>query len=282
MSGFAMSNIAWRPQDRAGAYALMREAGLTGLEIAPPLLFADSADPFRPTPAALSAAVAEVERAGLRLVSMQSLLFGVEGAALFGPPDARARFRDGLARAIVLAGRLSIPHLVLGAPRQRVIPAGMDLDLAERIAIDALRGLGDLALRHGARIGIEPNPGSWGANFLTDARAAAALARRADHPGLCMTLDIGCVRANGEAARFAEILRQTGDVVGHVHLSEPGLAPAPADAARAARMLRTLGAAGCGAWISVEMRAASPDPLGAVALALGRLAQARRIAGGAP
>ena len=44
----------------------------------------------------LAAALAEIAGAGLALVSMQSLLFGVSGAALFEGPDARAAFEEAV------------------------------------------------------------------------------------------------------------------------------------------------------------------------------------------
>jgi hypothetical protein len=84
-----MSNIAWSPEDRFVAYAMLAEAGAFGLEVAPGMLFSRSADPLRPEQQEERRALAEIAGAGLSLVSMQSLLFGVENAALFGSADAR-------------------------------------------------------------------------------------------------------------------------------------------------------------------------------------------------
>jgi len=86
----AMSNIAWSPDERLEAYQILGKAGLAGLEIAPGLFFHAAEDPFEPDADVAHTAMAELTDAGLTLVSMQSLLFGVKGAGLFEGPDARA------------------------------------------------------------------------------------------------------------------------------------------------------------------------------------------------
>lgn len=69
-----MSNIAWSPEDRFVAYAMLAEAGAFGLEVAPCMLFSRSSDPLRPEQQEERRALAEIAGAGLTLVSMQSLL----------------------------------------------------------------------------------------------------------------------------------------------------------------------------------------------------------------
>lgn len=107
----AMSNIAWLPEERTEAYAILGEAGFTGLEIAPGLFFHATDDPFVPDASSAREALAEMRDAGLSLISMQSLLFGVSGAALFKSDEARAAFETAIGRAIDLAGRFGIPNL---------------------------------------------------------------------------------------------------------------------------------------------------------------------------
>ena len=95
-----MSNIAWSGEERLEAYAILAEAGITGLEIAPGLFFHAAADPFVPDQASAGEALREAADAGLALVSMQSLLFGVTGAGLFDGAGPRAAFERGMIRAI--------------------------------------------------------------------------------------------------------------------------------------------------------------------------------------
>ncbi len=268
MSRLAISNIAWPPGLRGPAYALLERLGVGGLEVAPGLLFPGEADPFAPSPEGLRATLGEVRAHGLRLVSMQSLHFAVPDAALFGTPEGRRRFTDTIARAIELAARLDLPNLVVGSPRNRVIPEDMPASEARRIALDAFRALGDLAAARGRRLALEPNPRDYGTNFLNLTSEVRDFVREADHPAVMLNFDIGALSLNDEAEAAGTLFASARDLVSHVHLSRAGLAPVDAADAPIARALGMLEAAGWRGWISIEMRAAATDPLAAVARAV--------------
>lgn len=266
----AVSNIAWPPPHRDEAYALMRDAGVTGLEIAPGLLLADAADPLTPTPAEIAAALRPVDRAGLQLVSMQSLLFGTADAALFQGEARRATLCHAVERAIGLAALLGIPNLVFGSPRQRAYPDNMPADTAQGIAIEVFRKLGDRASAVNTRIAIEPNGRAYGTNFLNSLEQAEEFVRHVAHPSIVLNFDIGALHMEGDFPRIEAIAAHAIDRIGHVHLSEPGLAPAPASSIDAARALRALIDAGYEGWYSIEM-AAKPEPINVLDACLERL-----------
>lgn len=270
----AVSNIAWAPEERLEAYAILAAAGFTGLEIAPGLFFHAAADPFVPDTATAAAALAEIADAGLALVSMQSLLFGVAGAALFEGAEARAAFEAGMMRAIALAGRFGIPALVFGSPLQRRVPVGLAIADAVAEAAEVFRRLGDAAAAEGTRIGIEANPEAYGTNFCTTLDEALAFAARVDHPAIAPHLDLGAMHMNGDFATVPARLPDLAPALAHVHVSEPHLAPAPADAAALVPVLRGLSAAGYAGAVSIEMKRA-PDGLAAVRAAAASLAEAR-------
>ncbi|SDX83788.1 sugar phosphate isomerase/epimerase family protein [Citreimonas salinaria] len=275
----AISNIAWSPDQRAEAYDLMAGCGVTGLEIAPGLFFHSAADPFVPDAAEARRAMSEAESRGLRLVSMQSLLFGVEGAALFGNAEARETFEHGMTRAIGLAGRFDIPNMVFGSPRQRCIPEGMTPGPAQERAIDTFRRLGDRAERAGTVITVEANPARYGTNFLNTFDEAADFVARVDHPRIRMILDMGAMHLNEQIGLAADRARDHSGRIHHVHVSEPHLAPAPADIAPLSRVLDALSDSGYEGAVSVEM-ARSDGGLTAVKESLVKLALA--ISGRAP
>ena len=270
-----MSNIAWLPEERLEAYAILAEAGITGLEIAPGLFFHAAADPFAPDEASARSAMSEMVDAGLSLVSMQSLLFGVTGAALFGTPEARAAFEAGIARAIALAERFGIPNLVFGSPLQRRMPDGMAMADALEDAAALFRRFGEAALAAGARITIEANPAAYGTNFLTTLDEAEAFVVAVDHPGITLILDLGAMHMNADFASVPARVPSIAARLNHVHVSEPDLAPAPADPAALAPVLRALSAAGYAKAVSIEMKR-PPDGLAAVRACAARLAEAHR------
>jgi len=268
---WAVSNIAWPPEKAQDAYALLARFGVRGLEIAPSLFFAGADDPFTPTRAEAAQALAPMQEAGLELVSMQSLLFGVSGAALFGDDDERARLEAAVRRAINLAGQFGIPNLVFGSPRQRIVPDGMAPVVAADIAVAMFRRLGDAAAASGCLLAIEANPAEYGTNFLTHTQDALAFVDIVDHPAISLNLDLGAVWVNGEKHVIGDTLANAAGRVSHVHISEPNLAPAPADGPGTRAILSIVDAAGYDAWYSIEMKAVSNFPLDAVEAGLIRL-----------
>lgn len=250
----AVSNIAWTPEERIGAYRILEKAGVTGLEIAPGLFFHACDDPFAPCNMAARDALIEIEDAGLGLVSMQSLLFGVEGAALFEGPIARRTFENGMARAVELAGRFGIPNCVFGSPAQRRVPGDMAMDRALGEAAEVFRRLGDRAQRAGTRISIEANPAIYGANFLTTLDEAVEFVELVDHPAIVTILDLGAMHVNGEFDSCAERIPALMPRLNHVHVSEPHLGTAPAPDTDLRPVLRVLRAQAYSKVVSIEMR----------------------------
>jgi sugar phosphate isomerase/epimerase len=250
----AASNIAWPFAERNLAYLILAEYGVKGLEIAPGLLFSDAADPFIPTQVMIEERLSEIERAGLQLVSMQSLMFGATDVRLFGSDRQRLNFISAIGRAIDLAARLAIPHLVLGSPRERAIPEAMSKDNATSVASRALVQLACAAHASRCAIGLEPNPAIYGTNFINTTSEAISLICAINCAGLALNLDVGSILANDEIANLESIVREHVEIIGHVHISEPFLAPAPADVRTTERLIEALDMAGYARWTSLEMR----------------------------
>jgi sugar phosphate isomerase/epimerase len=270
----AISNIAWWPQEREAVYAMLADAGVRGLEIAPRQAFANEPDPVAPSPLAIAAFLREMGRRNLKLVSMQSLLFGLNEARLFGSEPQRECFEVGLARAVTLAGQLAIPNLVMGSPINRAIPQSMSRSIAEEIAIGVLRRIGDLCFKVKAKLALEPNPAAYGTNFLTTIGETLAFVQRLEHPAVGLNFDIGALYMNGEGESGGEWFAKAAPFVSHVHISEPNLAPAPRDEGELERLTRAILAQGYEGWFSIEMRAVGDENLTCVREALTTCARA--------
>lgn len=261
---FAMSNIAWKGSERLQAYRMLRDAGFSGLEIAPGLLLREAVADVFPSEDVVQARLSEAAAFGLTMVSMQSLLFGVEGAALFGTSEEVKRLDHGLSRAIRLAGRLGIGNLVFGSPRQRVIPDGMQAAEVEQRVADVFGPLGELARENGAVIALEPNPAQYGTNFMTTFAETLAVVDRLDHSGITVNFDTGALHMTGRYGDMAEAVTAGRHRISHVHLSRPFLEPAPASSDEAIALLRALALAGYKGAVSIEMKAVPDDGMHAV------------------
>jgi len=261
----AISNIAWDPASFAEVLSLMQKHEVTGLEIAPGLAFPGESDPFAPSEKAVQDFKARMKERSVSLVSMQSLLFGIQGANLFGNAEERARFVAGIANAIRLGGRLGIPNLVLGSPKQRIIPEGMAQADALDIAADVLAPLGELAVEMDTVLALEPNPASYGTNFLTTTLSTLEFVRHYSLAGVAINFDIGAAIMNKETETVASQIHAIGaKYINHVHISEPLLAPAPADPTPLSRMASRICAMGYDRWFSIEMRSPGRDGLSVV------------------
>lgn len=270
----AISNIAWPPSDRIQAYQLMQNHDVCGLEIAPGLFLDGQGGADTITDAALKDAVGETTDFGLELVSMQSLLFGVQGAALFGDDNQVARFKQAIGNALRLAGRLGIPNCVMGSPGARVIPDGMPHDEANDRAAAVFRILGDVALANATRLALEPNPARYGTNFMTHTAQTHAMVKQTAHPAITLNFDIGALHANDEFGALESQLAMMLPEISHIHVSECDLSAAPRDAAVAEAIATVLSRSAYQEWISIEMRAVAGDELFAVDTALGLLTHA--------
>ena len=235
-------------------YRFLKENGISGLEIAPGLLFFQSDNPFQPSPADAARALAELDEFELSLTSMQSLLFGVTGAHLFGSKGERDRLEQGMERAIELAGNFSIPNLVFGSPKQRIIPEGMLQEEAIEIACDVFNRLGDRARQAKTVISIESNPAGYGTNFLTRLTAADNFVTQLGHPNVATILDIGAMIMNDEFELTHELVPTIAPRLNHVHLSEPYLAPAPHESRDLSQVWNALAKEDYDKYISIEMK----------------------------
>lgn len=271
----AISNIAWAPDERYDAYDAMVEAGVAGLEIAPSLFFHAAEDPFLPSEVVARTALAEIAARGLTLVSMQSLLFGISEAGLFGSCEARANFVRAMERAIALAGRFGIPNIVFGSPSQRRVPEGLLMNEALDQAAEVFRGLADAARSAGTKIAIEANPSAYGTNFLNTLDETADFVERVDHPAVVYVLDLGAMHMNNDFSTTAARIPALMPRLSHVHVSEPNLAPAPHDAEALAPVIHALRGAAYGKSVSIEMKR-PPEGVAGVRCSLHRLVTAAR------
>ncbi len=250
----AISNIAW-PADRLeDALSVMQQYGARGLEIAPGLAFYDEDDPFVPDDQSIRNFLLLLSRYGVLPVSMQSLLFGVEGALLFGSEDEQARFKEGLEAAIRLAERIEISNLVMGCPRNRTIPANLDNATAIANAIDIFYELGEHANRAGVKLALEPNPKEYGTNFLNTTLQTIEFAEQVNHQAVSVNFDIGALHMNAELDDADQLFDKAAHRISHVHISEPNLEPAPKDVDQFAEMAAEITKQGYRGWFSIEMR----------------------------
>ncbi|MEP2102687.1 MAG: sugar phosphate isomerase/epimerase [Parasphingorhabdus sp.] len=257
----AISNIAWPANQLENALAIMQRFGARGLEIAPGLAFYRDDNPFVPDDQSIREFSLLLSKYGVRPVSMQSLLFGVDGALLFGKEDEKNRFKTSLMAAIQLAERVEIPNLVMGSPRNRIIPSALDEATAIANAVDVFYGLGEYAKRAGVKIALEPNPKEYGTNFLNTMLQTINFAEQVDHQAVTVNFDIGALHMTGEIDDAAQLFHKAAKRISHIHISAPNLEPAPKNAEQFSSVAANIAEQEYKHWFSIEMRAVEGEEL---------------------
>lgn len=215
----SISNIAWDPHEDAVIAALLRNYGIDAIDIAPGKYF----------PRPLETRAEEVQRVrewwaqrGIEIVGMQALLFGTSGLNLFGPPGVQQAMLTHLDAVCRIAGQLGAPKLVFGSPKNRDRSLLTDEE-ADARAVSFFQRLGDVAQQHAVVMCLEPNPTCYGANFMTTSSETARIVEAVAHPAIRMQLDTGAIAINRES--ISQVLADHAHLIGHVHLSDPNLAP---------------------------------------------------------
>lgn len=250
----SISNIAWDVAEDEAVAALLKRYAVDAIDVAPSKYFPDP-------PTASDDDIARVRLwwsdRGITIAGMQALLFGTTGLNVFGMSTSQDAMLLHLARVCRIGAGLGATRLVFGSPRNRDRQHLNDAQ-ARAIAVPFFRRLGDIAAEHGVTVCLEPNPACYGANFMTTSAEAAQVVERVAHPAIRMQLDTGTIAINGEDA--LTVLSDSAALIGHVHASEPDLAPLGdrgADHARAAAGLRQHLP---GHVVTIEMLATANEP----------------------
>lgn len=245
----AVSTIAWDPNQDAEATALLTEMGASAVELAPTKYWPA---PCRPCAVELAECRRFWNDRGLRIASLQALLFGMPHLKVFGAGDEQLPTLEYLGQVCRLGAALGAGTLVFGSPRNR--DRG-DRSEAQAVAeaLPFFRALAEAAGRVGVAIGLEPNPPQYGCNFLTTAEAVRQFVAEVGHPNLRVHLDTGILALNEEPPE--ESIDRCLPWLCSLHISEPYLravGSGTVDHRRIGRHLRCVGYVGP---MSIEMRA---------------------------
>lgn len=255
----AISNILWTPEQETAALIAAKTAGADGIEVAPSRIAPWDAL----TPPTVTAYRARLADHGLAIPSMQAVLFGVPDVALLADAAAYQRLANHLARVADIAAVLGARVIVFGAPKQRLRGA-LAASAANALAAERLRPIGDALHQRGVVLGIEPVPAAYGADFLHNVAEVATLVRQVNHPAIRLHLDTGALHLAGEDVA---VVSANADILCHVHLSRPQLAPLTEALPRDAPLAVALQAIAYCGWLSIEI-GPQPEPIPVIAAAL--------------
>ena len=250
----AISNIAWDRSEDVVVVDRLQRHGIDAVDLAPGKYFAEPE-------AATAGDIDEVARwwrdRGFEITGLQALLFGTTGLNVFGDAQSQSRLLQRLDSVCRIAAGLGGRRLVFGSPQQRDRGTLSETE-AGTVAVDFFRRAGDVAAVYGVVVCLEPNPVRYGCNFLTDSEAAAAMVRRIAHPAIRLQLDLGSIAINGEDV--AVVVPACRDLIGHIHISEPDLAPLGESGTNHARAAAAIREHLPDLVAAIEMKATTTEP----------------------
>jgi sugar phosphate isomerase/epimerase len=195
----------------------IRQAGYTGIEIAPFTLAEDagSIPPLRRREIRYA-----IQEAGLQFVGLHWLLLGPPGLHVTTPDLAlRARSWEYLLRLVDLCADLGPDGvMVFGSPKKRSSTGGLSSSEATRVFVDGLAGLAPYALERGVTLLVEAIPADQANNVVNTLDEAAAVVREISSPAVGAMFD--CHNTADESAPDALLLDRHFDLIRHVHLNE--------------------------------------------------------------
>ena len=250
----AISNIAWDVVEDEAVAALLQRHQVDAIDIAPAKYFPQ---PVKATAAEMGRVKDWWAARGIEITGMQALLFGTTGLNVFGPPELQDALLQHLEAVCRIGSGLSAPRIVFGSPKNRDRSGLSDAETMA-VAVSFFRRLGDIAASHGVMVCLEPNPTSYGANFMTTSSETAQVVEEVAHLAIRMQFDTGALTINGEEP--VTVLQGCAGLIGHIHASEPNLVPLGDGATDHGAMLQALAPCLPNHLVTIEMLATQDEP----------------------
>lgn len=251
MMRLAVSNIAWGAEHDDTVYRHMRWRGFAGLETAPTRLLRTKT-PYAAREIGQALDIIDNLKTNYKLepCSMQSILHGVADN-IFQGEEQRLRLIGYLDKACAYGALTGFRNLVFGCPVNRNMS---DPERDYPISVSFFRQLGRVAAAHGTIIAVEPVSPEYNTNFLNTVEQAIVFVREVDEPAIRINLDLGALITSGESLA---LVRPCLELVNHIHISEPGLAPICRRHLHA-ELAGMLVNGKYGGWVSIEMKTCEP------------------------
>ena len=201
----SVSNIGWKQSENKKAIDILKKYEISNVDISPSLINDEMEN--------------EYNKAGIKMIGMQSLLYTCPSVSLFDGEVEREVILNHLKEVFKLAGRLKIKPLVFGSPKNRFIKDFNTFKI--ETAIDFFRKVSDVASIFNCVVCFEANAKEYGCNFIINTLDAIDFIKKVNHNNLKLVLDISTTVLNNENLEY--IFEKELDLIEHIHISSPFL-----------------------------------------------------------
>jgi len=249
-----MCNEPFAPRPFAETCRAIRQAGYTGIEIAP---FTLAETPAGISPSCRGECRAIMQSEGLSFVGLHWLMVSPKGLHVT-TPDAGLRCRswEHIRALIDLSADLGAGGvMVFGSPHQRSTTGGLTRQEATRNYIAGLAGVAPHAAARGVTLLVEALPAGQ-SDVVTSLAEAAAIVRQIGSPAIQTMFDVH--NAVDETEPHALLVDRYIDLIRHIHVNEMDGRHCGVGGYDYKPVFQTLRRRGYAGWISLEAFDFSP------------------------
>ena len=252
---YAMCNETYGDWPFEKAFALVADAGYTGIEIAPFTINNDITDVTAKRRTEIRRLA---EKNGLEIIGLHWLLAKTEGLHLTSPDkDVRRKtavYLGELARCCAdLGGKL----LVFGSPKQRDLAPGMSKKQGMKYAAEVFGQSVPVFEKTDVTVALEPLT-TKETNFMTTAAEGVELMSLVDSPRVRLHLD--CKAMCGEPTPIPELIHKYRQQMVHFHANDPNLQGPGFGTLDFVPIMQALCDIDYNGWVSVEVFDYTPGP----------------------
>lgn len=211
----SVSNLAWEADDDQRAVDLLKHFGVGHLDLVPGRYFKK---PWQEPISNWKELQFHWEKMGMKFAGMQSLLYGFGEASLFGSREDQEGLKNALLAIFVRAKAVGISRLVLGSPKNRLVPIGFGSPNPHAVSFFSELACDAEAL--GIELLLEPNSRRHGCNFVNTTQAAIEIASAVASPSFGVNFDLG---AELDSPSFDSVSPSDFKFLRHSHVSSPDL-----------------------------------------------------------
>jgi len=153
--------------------------------------------------------------------SMQSILFNIKNAYLFGNKSEQKVFFTEIKKKIILCKKIGIKVIVFGSPHSKKIFSNKNLENLNLIAFKSFKKIAQICEKYKIYFCVEANPKIYNCEYLNYTKDVIILIKKINSNFFKLNLDLGTIIENKE--NFSSIIHNYIKLIGHVQISVPHL-----------------------------------------------------------
>jgi sugar phosphate isomerase/epimerase len=208
-----ISNLSWELNQNYKVIKIIKRYNISQIEISPSKIFNNN---YNKNNIKKITNFWNINKIGF--CSIQSILFNVKNAYLFGNKIQQRIFFNEVKKKIYLCRKIGSKILVFGSPQNKKIFFKKNFN---KIAFNTFKKISQICEKNKIFFCIESNPKIYDCEYLNYTKDAIKLVKKINSNFFRLNLDLGTIIANNES--YKNIIKNNIQLIGHVQISVPYL-----------------------------------------------------------